>query len=134
MKGSYVLLLELKTDKQIQIGKLGKLSFKKGFYAYTGSAMNSLNGRINRHLRSDKKLHWHIDYLLVHAEIVDVFYKEAKKKIECDIAEKFGEKLDGIMAFGCSDCNCKSHLFYGKKYEIVEEIFNLKMKQLQNLT
>jgi len=118
MKGSYVLLVNLNADKSIKIGKLGKLYFKKGFYAYVGSAMNGLEGRINRHLRSDKKLHWHIDYLLKNAEIIDVFYKETKQKIECDIAKIFDEKLENINLFGCSDCKCKSHLFYGKQKQI----------------
>jgi Uri superfamily endonuclease len=134
MKGSYVLLIELKTDKIIEIGKLGKLFFKKGFYAYVGSAMNSLNGRINRHLRLDKKIHWHIDYFLKHAEIINVFYKETNKKIECEIAGKLGEKLESITDFGCSDCKCKSHFFYGKKYKIFEEILNSNMWQFQNFT
>ena len=134
MKGSYVLLIENKKNQTIQIGKIGRLSFKKGFYVYVGSAMNSLNGRINRHLRLEKKLHWHIDYLLQYAEVIDVFYKETNEKIECDIAKKFGEKLESMTDFGCSDCKCKSHLFYGKKYEIVEEISNLNMKQFQKFT
>ena len=58
MKGCYCLIIEVDEDKTIQIGKkLGKIQFKKGFYVYVGSAMNSLYARINRHLSNDKKLH-----------------------------------------------------------------------------
>jgi len=118
MKGAYVLIIKLDSDKEIQIGKLGKLFFKKGFYSYIGSAMNSLEGRIKRHLNPDKKLHWHIDYLLKHSKIINVFYTESQDRIECDIAKKFSKKLESIEDFGCSDCKCKSHLFCRSYSEI----------------
>jgi Uri superfamily endonuclease len=117
MKGCYLLLLELITSQKIQIGKLGILFFKKGFYVYIGSAMNNLESRVKRHLRSEKKLHWHIDYLLKHARIIDVYYKESSKKKECIVADNF-KNLEKILGFGCSDCKCKSHLFYGAYKEI----------------
>ena len=119
MKGSYILVIELKKDKNIQTGSLGKLFFKKGYYFYVGSALNGLNQRIQRHLRQDKKLHWHIDYLLQYAKIVDVFYRVSKDREECKIGSKLGEKLPFISGFGCSDCKCLSHLFYGSKEDIL---------------
>ena len=112
MKGSYILIIELKKAKTIQIGKFDKIHFKKGIYAYVGSALNGLEARINRHLRKTKKKHWHIDYLLDFAEIVDVYYKENDAKEECKIAEKFEGEFVPIPGFGCSDCRCKSHLFF----------------------
>lgn len=114
MKGSYILLIEFKKYQEIQVGKIGKIFFKKGYYAYIGSALNGLENRIKRHLRSEKKMHWHIDYLLQHSEVKDVFYKESLEKIECGIAQKF-EKTSSIKGFGCSDCACESHLFYADK-------------------
>ena len=54
MKGSYILVIELKEEKIIQIGKLGKIHFKKGFYVYIGSALNGLEQRITRHLIKEK--------------------------------------------------------------------------------
>ncbi|MGZ7049923.1 MAG: GIY-YIG nuclease family protein, partial [Methanobacterium sp.] len=61
---TYCLLINLNVDSEISVGKLGKLNFKKGFYVYVGSALNSIDARIKRHLKNDKKLFWHIDYLL----------------------------------------------------------------------
>ena len=80
MKGSYVLLIELKENTNIKVGKLGKVFFKKGFYAYVGSALNGIEQRIQRHMRKDKKTHWHIDYLLKHAVVREIFYKESDEK------------------------------------------------------
>ena len=134
MKGSYVLLIKITNDQNIKIGKLGRIFFKKGFYAYVGSAMNSLDARIARHLRPEKKLHWHIDYLLKTAEINKIFYKETNEKIECYIANKFSGKLENIQGFGCSDCKCTSHLFYGKQKEIekIGKELSLNIKNIQN--
>ncbi len=126
MKGSYILLIELENDSKIQIGKLGDILFKKGFYVYIGSALNGLEQRINRHLRTDKKLHWHIDYLLKSAKVDSVYYKENDQREECKIAKSFS-KLKPVSGFGCSDCNCKSHLFYGSKNETIKSINSLDM-------
>ena len=128
MKGSYVLLIELKQDKKISVGKLGNIFFYKGYYAYVGSALNGLEQRINRHLRSEKKMHWHIDYLLKNAEIVDVFYKESSERQECKISKKLDKDFLSIPNFGSSDCKCKSHLFYGELSEIRGLINNLNME------
>ncbi len=120
MKGVYILLIKNREDRYIQIGKLRNIFFKRGFYVYVGSALNGLEQRINRHLRIDKKLHWHIDYLLRKSEIISVFYKETKSQEECKIANIFQEKLELIPGFGCSDCKCKSHLFYGEHIDITK--------------
>ena len=48
-QGSYLLILELKRNRDISVGKLGRVSFKRGFYIYVGSAMANLSKRIERH-------------------------------------------------------------------------------------
>ena len=57
----YVLIIQVADQCAITIGALGELIFKKGFYAYVGSAQSNFNQRIKRHLRKEKKLFWHID-------------------------------------------------------------------------
>lgn len=118
LKGSYCLLINLKQDSKITVGKLGKVDFKKGYYIYVGSALNSLEGRIKRHLKDDKKIFWHIDYFLAHknAEILDVVFTVSDAKWECKIAEGIADKGVGIKNFGCSDCKCHSHLFFFEEF------------------
>ena len=128
MKGSYLLVIKKENDSIIRIGKLGEIPLKKGFYVYVGSALNGLEQRIQRHLRENKKIHWHIDYLLKHAKIINAFYKENNTREECFIAKIFEETLHSISGFGCSDCKCKSHLFYGTYNEIKHIIDGLNMK------
>lgn len=126
MKGCYCLIICIDDENTIEIGKrLGEITFKKGYYVYVGSAMNSLPARIRRHLSDEKKLHWHIDYLLKNAKITDVIYNESSKKIECELSKCLEEKADGIKGFGCSDCMCESHLYYYKnRKEAIENVEN----------
>lgn len=103
-----------KTDK-VKIGHLYEdYKFNKGYYVYIGSAMNSLSARIKRHISDDKKLHWHVDYLLKNknTDIREVIFNVSDKKIECDLASEIAKDGVGINNFGCSDCNCNSHLIY----------------------
>ena len=111
MKGIYVLLVKLRDDTNIDVGKLGTIEFSAGFYAYVGSALNGLEGRIERHLRMDKKVHWHIDYLLEVASVEEVIYAETEERVECEMAENL-VNFDIVNRFGSSDCRCKSHLFF----------------------
>jgi Uri superfamily endonuclease len=127
MIGSYIILLELKKDEKIQIGRLGCLFFNKGFYVYVGSALNGIEQRIKRHLRKNKKMHWHIDFLLKSGEIKEIFYIEDEMRKECIIADKLSKGLEPILGFGCSDCKCKSHLFHSKNSDILEKIHELEL-------
>jgi Domain of unknown function DUF123 len=68
--GCYSLIIYLRKKTLIRIGKLGQAVFPAGTYVYTGSAMGGLEPRLKRHLRSKKKLRWHIDYRL-HAREAD---------------------------------------------------------------
>ena len=125
MKGCYCLIINLENNSNIKIGKkLGNTTFKKGYYVYVGSAMNSLESRLNRHLSDEKKLHWHIDYLLKQAKVTDIIYNE-NKKVEGELSEYISTKTNGIEGFGCSDCNCESHLYYFKnRNEAIECVKN----------
>ena len=114
MKGCYVLISKVEKHMLVEIGKLGAMQFKKGFYAYVGSAMNSLEMRILRHLSAEKKFHWHIDYFLAKAKIVEIWYKEAGE--ECKVASVLSS-CSSIKGFGCSDCACDSHLFYSSSHK-----------------
>lgn len=127
MKGTYCLLINLKKDSRIKIGnKLSFINFKSGYYIYVGSAMNSLEARLNRHLSDDKKKHWHIDYLLLNknSQITDIYYTVSTKKVECEIARTISPNSSEIDNFGSSDCDCNSHLFYFE--DIEDAITNIK--------
>ena len=112
MKGSYILLIRLAKGRVITVGKLGDILFLPGYYVYVGSAMSVIEARVNRHLREDKKQHWHIDYLLDKASIIGIGICETENRAECTIAQVLDSEFDAIPGFGCSDCQCRSHLFF----------------------
>ena len=130
MKGVYCLVIKVKKDTNIEVGAIGNINFKKGTYVYVGSAQNSLEKRIKRHYSLNKKFHWHIDYLLdnPNVKIEHALYKIAPKKQECKIAQELLKTEFPIKEFGCSDCNCKSHLF---KLSSLESINKLKLNEMQ---
>jgi len=128
MKGSYILIIELTNSIKLKIGAIGKIKFFPGYYAYIGSAMgqigsSTLLNRVKRHLKAptEKKSHWHIDYLLndENTNIIKIMLCPCKSKLECIIADEIKQKADDlIIGFGCSDCKCDSHLFYFKDFNL----------------
>jgi len=83
---------------------------------------------VKRHRRRNKHLFWHIDYLLNNkaTKIVAVYYSAGNKVKECCVAgviEATGALP--VRGFGCSDCNCESHLFFRKSFEFLDERMQL---------
>ncbi|MCD5426048.1 MAG: GIY-YIG nuclease family protein [Methanosarcinaceae archaeon] len=126
MKGTYLLLIGHSKDSNIKVGALGEIEFKAGYYIYVGSALNGLKPRLSRHARQKKKLHWHIDYLLLHGIIIKMFYIAQDSKLECKVGNELFKNFNHILNFGSSDCKCKSHLFYSEKIEDIERYIKLE--------
>ncbi|MDO5849349.1 MAG: GIY-YIG nuclease family protein [Methanobrevibacter sp.] len=134
MKGTYCLIVDLDKDSIIKIGKvLGEIEFKKGCYVYIGSAMNSLEGRVRRHLSNDKRKHWHIDYLLLNdsTNVLNVMMHVSDEKMECELARHISENEKTVPKFGCSDCNCESHLIYFENSQLAIEKIKEACKKLK---
>ena len=119
MRGTYTLLLACKRPFKLRIGKLGQTKVEKGYYLYTGSALGtgavSLEQRIARHRRRNKRMKWHVDYLTACREIavITVICLEGNKRLECQINQEILSRLDGkpiIRRAGASDCKCSGHL------------------------
>jgi Uri superfamily endonuclease len=112
-RGTYVLIVSLDRDCTISVGKLGFIEFVAGTYAYCGSAMAGYRNRVRRHFSREKRLHWHIDYLLEEAEPVGAFLVPGGEGAECALGRLLSS-LEGSVAvagFGSSDCTCRSHLY-----------------------
>jgi sugar fermentation stimulation protein A len=111
-RGSYIIVLKLVRDRKIEVGALGAVKFRKGFYLYVGSAMKDLSQRVARHQRILKKHHWHVDYLREHAEFHAAIPIRASVDLECSVAASLGSMADWQMpGFGSSDCGCDTHLY-----------------------
>lgn len=99
----------------VAVGKLGEFDLKAGYYLYAGSALGGLAARLARHCRSEKRLHWHIDYLTTRLEVQEAWIVKRQERLECACAEVL-RSLSGaelpILGFGSSDCRCVTHLVY----------------------
>jgi Uri superfamily endonuclease len=127
---TYILVIENYKERNVKIGRLGELHFPAGIYAYIGSGKKNLIARIKRHLSTDKKKFWHIDYFLDgDAGIKEIWI--SPEGIECKTARFFIKNgFHYIRGFGSSDCKCKSHLFYGGNSN--EKIINILKKNYKN--
>lgn len=123
--GVYLLLLELKKACSLRAGRLGLASFPRGFYLYIGSAQKNLAQRLRRHLSTEKRNHWHIDYLLPSARIRSIYSYEAPREWECRLSQRIAG-LKGarvvLKGFGSSDCSCPTHLYFFPNIPRVEDI------------
>jgi len=119
LRGTYTILLACNRPFKLRIGKLGLVRLEKGYYFYTGSALGrgalSLEQRVARHRRRNKRVKWHIDYLTVHDEIVivNVICTRNSRRLECKINRQILSNFDSepvIRGAGASDCKCRGHL------------------------
>jgi Uri superfamily endonuclease len=122
MKGVYALIISFPRRIAIEIGALGRVSFDAGMWIYIGSARGSgstsLENRLKRHFRLEKKIHWHIDRILHNqTKLVEAIWSKTDRPRECSVNRALlqtGFFQAGPKGFGSSDCTsgCKSHIMY----------------------
>jgi Uri superfamily endonuclease len=115
--GTYLLLARLSEPTRLTVGRLGAFCFQAGWYAYAGSALGpgGLRARLARHARTQKRIHWHIDYLLKAARLETSWQAVCPIRLECTWAatlSKLPSAQIAIQKFGASDCRCPGHLIY----------------------
>ena len=114
--GTYTLVLEHASDGPVEVGALGPLDVPAGWYAYTGSALGPGGfSRVDRHRAvaagDNDARHWHVDYLLGDDATTVDSVVTTTADIECAVARRLVDAVDDVVSdFGCSDCECPSHL------------------------
>jgi Uri superfamily endonuclease len=116
------------------IGKLGWMHVIPGYYIYTGSAFGpgGLRARLARHLGPPANCHWHIDYLRLATQPVEVWTTTSNEKLEHAWAGAFRclpHASIPLKRFGASDCRCASHLIYLPDRPEIVSFKNLLSKQ-----
>lgn len=134
-KGSYLLIFQLCEEiRQLQVGRFGSFDFAPGYYLYIGSAFGSggLTARLRHHARRDKpRLHWHIDYLRPHLELLAAWTLPARVEcVWCRTAAATTWLDVPIRGFGARDTGCVAHLFYSPQQLPDEQIRALLMRQV----
>jgi Uri superfamily endonuclease len=128
-KGIYCLIFR-NPGCMVTIGALGEIRFRRGWHLYVGSALGSGGlARLGRHIAlaevKDKRPKWHVDYLLTSIQFALQYTIDAKttEPLECGLAQAIGG--ESVPGFGCSDCDCTSHLFFRRRDPVagVEDAF-----------
>jgi|TARA_B100001105_G_C22321234_1_gene412639 Uri superfamily endonuclease len=112
MYGAYLLVVNLNIE--VALPDVLHSALLPGFYGYVGNAKGygGIQKRCERHIRKNKKKHWHIDWLTNHADKISTI--AFPNNDECRIL-KYLLKIQNVnialRGFGNSDCNsCDSHL------------------------
>ncbi len=113
-EGVYALVLRVGRGFALRHGRLGRLAFRPGFYAYVGRAKRALPARIARHCRGKaERAFWHVDHLLLQGATPVEVWVYPLEVGECALAselEKRGGERATFRGFGSSDCRCPGHL------------------------
>lgn len=110
--GAYLLSIKLDAPLHGQL-RGSPFTLTPGTYVYAGSANGpgGIAARVARHMRKDKKLHWHVDALtLAASEITALAFPGGS---ECALVKRLlGEGYAApLPGFGSSDCQtCPAHL------------------------
>ena len=105
------------------------MSFKKGCYGYMGSALNGLEQRVRRHLSTQKKLHWHVDYLLASCENhPGVRQRKHTEGGMRHLRTPSKKPFDACLGSDAATVTCQSHLFFGPAETMTQTATSLQMK------
>ncbi|MEM3407653.1 MAG: GIY-YIG nuclease family protein [Nitrososphaerota archaeon] len=137
--GIYALIIHIKNNINVTLAK-NIHYFSPGYYVYLGSAKQygGVNSRVNRHLKKNKKLRWHIDYLTTSnsVKIKAIVYTKTIHFKECAFIKILKKDCFEIASkgFGSSDCKekCGAHLLKPIKYKNLKQIILAIEKVFKN--
>ena len=130
--GAYLLAIDLRMRTTVVIAGRPLRTLVPGCYLYCGSAHGpgGLAARLRRHLRADKKPHWHIDQLTVRAGVAGIAVSPAGR--ECDIVDLLTDAAAvsvPFAGFGSSDCRrCSAHLLQvAGRFQVPPELLSVRL-------
>ncbi|WP_333787179.1 DUF123 domain-containing protein [Methanomethylovorans sp.] len=116
----------------VRVGSLKDVRFEAGYHIYVSSAQGTGGlKRLYRHVMLSnegvKKARWHVDHINLdeHFKLVYTIHAFTHNRLECLLAA--GLQSKPVNGFGCSDCACKSHLFY-RLYDPADEVVKVFRK------
>ncbi|MBV1914571.1 MAG: GIY-YIG nuclease family protein [Pseudomonadales bacterium] len=138
--GTYAVIFscpKVNENKVCQIGRLGEVRLKQGYYRYVGSAFGpgGLKARLAHHRRTAKKPHWHLDYLKPYLQIEQIWFtRDPLRREHLWALTMAGEPASKVpfIGFGSSDCECPTHLIYSTKKPELEGFWERVDRQTDN--
>ncbi|MBF0447370.1 MAG: GIY-YIG nuclease family protein [Magnetococcales bacterium] len=109
---TYVLLIKILQNQEIDIGARGRFFLRRGSYLYVGSARKNWQKRVARHCRKEKKKRWHIDYILtLDTAFIETVWvcPDNRECPTCRSLIDLAETRIPAPRIGASDCRCPAH-------------------------
>ena len=133
---TYIVILKSHQHTEINVGKSLSLLLQQGYYLYIGSAFGpgGVASRIKHHTSKVTRPHWHLDYLRLYTEVIEVWFSYDEIKRECQwasIMNSIGEDYSPIKGFGATDCTCPTHLMYSS---MKPDYMQFKYMVMNNIT
>jgi histidyl-tRNA synthetase len=111
LPGAYLLAITLPAPLVVALPNRPEATLPPGLYLYAGSARGpgGLRARLARHMRAEKKPHWHIDRLTAAGTVGGAWVVPGGN--ECALVTALEHLPVPLPGFGSSDCRCcRSHL------------------------
>jgi histidyl-tRNA synthetase len=108
--GAYALWIRLAAPLPVE-ARGGAARLAAGDYLYCGSARGpgGLRARLARHMRRDRRPHWHVDQLTGAGKLLGAWIEI--RGSECALNEALADLPVPLAGFGSSDCRrCVAHL------------------------
>ncbi len=120
--GTYILIVRVEQAIHVTLGRLGDFELVPGYYLYVGSACGEggIRDQIDLYRQFPHEPTSHVDILLSHAELVEVWYSESNRRLAGEWAELLATVpglRQPLRRFGSSEYHRShiNHLFYSKK-------------------
>ncbi len=117
--GTYALVFSSVAKTVVQIGKLGEIRLRPGWYVYVGSALAAKTGvlrRVTRHADPTRPKKWNVDYVKPHLRLLEIWYTHDPVRRECQWAVAVGAGRGAqvhLAQIGARDCKkCATHFYY----------------------
>jgi histidyl-tRNA synthetase len=110
LPGAYALLIRLDAPLLAKAGRHAA-TLTPGRYVYCGSAKGGggIAARLGRHMRREKRTHWHVDQLTCAGTTLGAWAVPGGD--ECALNEELAVLPIPLEGFGSTDCpRCKSHM------------------------
>ena len=111
LPGAYLLVVALPASLNVTLPNRPAATLAPGRYLYAGSARGpgGLRARLARHMRAEKKPHWHIDRLTEAGTVEGAWAIPGGD--ECALIAALASLPVPVPGFGSTDCRCcTSHL------------------------
>lgn len=111
-RGTFGLLLDVASERTLEVGSLGSVRFPEGVYAYAGESKRGFGRRVDRLVEAETRARRHVDRVVDEATGREAVRFPGDVDA-CDLATHLARAQGSlpVIGFGATGCTCLSHLY-----------------------